>query len=281
MTDTPTCWICDAPTAPDRALAPLPFVRCTACGFVFRPELADSVHEVYEGGGYQDVRGGHYATPEEIAARDGDARVRLAFLREHAPAGGELLDVGAAGGNFTAAAARGGFRARGVEPVPAFARFARDVSGADVADGTLEDLDLPAASLDVVTMWHVLEHIPRPVGELRRIREALRPGGALVVEVPNAGGVAARADGASWGSLEPDVHVNQFAPSTLRGALERAGLEVALVDTVPITPYLPPAARRSPAHVSSRLKVALLGRAPRAHHPSAHELLRAVARPSA
>jgi SAM-dependent methyltransferase len=278
MPDSPSCWICDAATAPDAALAPLPFVRCTACGFVFRPELADSVHEVYESGEYEGVRGEHYATPAEIAARDSDARVRLAFVGEHAPARGALLDVGAAGGNFTVAAARAGFAARGVEPVPAFARFARDVAGADVAEGTLEDLDLPDESLDVVTMWHVLEHIPRPVGELARIRAALRPGGVLAIEVPNAGGVAARSDGTAWGSLEPDVHVNQFAPATLRAALDRAGLRVELIDTVPITPYLPPAMRRSPAHLSSRAKVALLGRAPRAHHPSAHELLRAIAR---
>jgi SAM-dependent methyltransferase len=278
MATMTACWICEQPTVPDAALAPLPFVRCTACGFVFRPELADTLAAVYEGGDYEDVRGDLYATPEEIADRDRDAQVRLALVRAHAAASGDLLDVGAAGGNFTAAAARAGYRARGVEPVPSFATFAREVAGADVADGTLEDLDLPEGSLDVVTMWHVLEHIPRPVGELARIRGALRPGGTLVIEVPNAGGLAARSDGTAWGSLEPDVHVNQFAPSTLRGALERAGLTVELVDTVPVTPYLTAAARRSPAHVSSRAKVALLARAPRAHHPDAHELLRAIAR---
>jgi SAM-dependent methyltransferase len=276
--DSPACWICEGATAPDAALAPLPFVRCTACGFVFRPELAEHAHEVYEGGDYEDVRGAHYAGAAETADRDRDAQVRLAFVAEHAGApGGDLLDVGAAGGNFTAAAARAGYRARGVEPVPAFAAFARDTTGADVSDGTLEDLDLPPGSLDVVTMWHVLEHIPRPVGELRRIRAALRSGGLLTIEVPNAGGVAARSDGKAWGSLEPDVHVNQFAPATLRLALEQAGFRVGLIDTVPVTPYLPATGRRSPAHVSSRLKVALLGRAPRAHHPSAHELLRAIA----
>jgi 2-polyprenyl-3-methyl-5-hydroxy-6-metoxy-1,4-benzoquinol methylase len=277
VTTTPSCWVCSGATAPDDALAPLPFVRCRSCDFVFRPDLAETVHDVYEQGDYEDTHSALYATAEDRRGRDSDAQVRLALVREHATSG-DLLDVGAAGGNFVAAAAAGGFRARGVEPVPAFARFAREVSGAEVAQGTLEELELPPASLDVVTMWHVLEHIPRPVEELQRVCAALRPGGVLAVEVPNAGGAAARSDGRRWASLEPDVHVNQFAPATLRLALERAGFTVVLTDTIPITPYLPRARRVDPRHVISRMKVAVVGRAPRVHHPSAHELLRAVAR---
>lgn len=279
MTPPTPCWICEAPTETATALAPHPFVRCTACGFVFRPDVASSVHDVYEGGAYDDVRGEMYATPDEQAARDGDARVRLALVRRHAT-GGDLLDVGAAGGNFVAVAAEGGFRARGVEPTPRFAAVAQ-ARGAEVLQGTLEELDLPPASLDVVTMWHVLEHIPHPVEELRRVRAALRPGGVLAIEVPNAGGVAARLQGAGWPSLEPDVHVNQFAPATLRLALERAGLTVDSVDTVPITPYLPTARERlAPGHLAARAKVALRAGALRERHPSAHELLRAIARPA-
>jgi SAM-dependent methyltransferase len=275
-----SCWICAEPTDPDRTLAPLTFRRCDGCGFVFRPDLADSVRAVYEDAVYDETHGEVYTSAADLKARDSDARVRLELVREHVRSG-DLLDVGASGGNFVAAAARAGFRARGVEPTPTFARVAREVVGADVVDGTLEELELPQQSLDVVTMWHVLEHIPRPVDELRRVRAALRPGGVLAIEVPNAGGWAAGREGSSWGSLEPDVHVNQFAPDTLRGALERAGFEVVLIDTVPITPYLPRLRRFAPRHLAARAKVALLAGAPRAHDPLAHELLRAVARPSA
>ncbi|HEX2160329.1 MAG TPA: class I SAM-dependent methyltransferase [Thermoleophilaceae bacterium] len=279
MTAAPTCWLCDAPTSPCAALAPLPFRSCERCGFVFRPDLSETARAIYEDSAYEGTHGEIYTSPEYMRARDSDAAVRLRFLRGHAQ-GGDLLDVGASAGNFTAAAARAGFRARGVEPTPGFARVARELLGTDVATGTIEDLDLPERSLDVVTMWHVLEHIPHPTRELRRIRAALRPSGVLAIEVPNAGGVAARTDGTAWGSLEPDVHVNQFAPETLRLALERAGFAIAVIETVPITPYLPPRRRLAPRHLAARAKAALRAGGLRGRHPHAHELLRAVATPA-
>lgn len=278
MTAATPCWLCEAPTSPSRALAPLPFRSCDSCGFAFRPDLADSVRDVYEESAYERTHGDLYTSPEYLSARDRDAAVRLRFLMSHVRTG-DLLDVGASAGNFTAAAAQAGFRARGVEPTPSFARAAREVVGADVVQGTLEDLDLTERSLDAVTMWHVLEHIPYPARELRRVRAALRQGGVLAIEVPNAGGVAARADGRSWGSLEPDVHVNQFTPDSLRLALTRAGFAIALIDTVPITPYLPRGRRLDPRHVAARAKAAASRGAFRAHHPDAHELLRAIAMP--
>jgi SAM-dependent methyltransferase len=271
------CWVCKGPTRPLARLAPLPVLACDSCGFVFRPDLASSVREVYEDGAYEQARGGLYASAAETAGRDRDAALRLAMVARHGGLGGDLLDVGAAGGHFVAAARDAGFRARGVEPTPSFAHFARDVAQVDVVQGTLEQLDLPERSLDVVTMWHVLEHIADPVAELRRIRDALRPGGLLCVEVPNFGGVAARLEGPAWASLEPDVHVNQFAPSSLREALVRAGLEVALVESISISPYLPARRRLAPGHLAARAKAAVLAGAPRARHPHAHELLRAVA----
>ncbi len=278
MTVDTTCWLCGGPTDPSVELAPLPFRSCRACGFVFRPDLAETARSIYEQEAYVDTHGEIYTSPDYLRERDSDAAVRLRFLLDHADRG-DLLDVGASAGNFTAAAGRAGFDARGVEPTPDFARTAREVVGADVTQGTLEDLDLPIDSLDVVTMWHVLEHIPHPTRELARIRSALRPTGVLAVEVPNAGGVAARTDGPDWGSLEPDVHVNQFAPDTLALALTNAGFSIEVLETVAITPYLPAARRLDPRHLAARVKTARVAGAVRARHPSAHELLRAIAVP--
>lgn len=269
------CWICDGTASPDAALGALGFVRCAACGFVFRPELDGAARETYESGAYEDVRGAHYTEPE-VRARRRDARVRLAFLAPHAR-GGRLLDIGAAGGAFVAEAQASGYDAHGIEPTPAFARYAREVLGVDVAEGTLEAAELAAASLDVATMWHVLEHVPRPLGQLRRIAAALRPGGVLAVEVPNAGSESARRAGAAWPSLEPDVHVNQFAPATLRAALEAAGLRVVELHTVPITPFLSTRARLGLRHLAARVKAAWWLRSTSTRHPRGHELLRAIA----
>ena len=203
--------------------------------------------------------------------------MRLRWLARHAP-GGRLLDVGAAGGAFVLEAERAGYAAWGVEPTPAFAKRARGRLGLDVRTGTLEDLALEPGSLDVVTMWHVLEHVPAPLDALAHVHAALRPGGTLALEVPNFGSAVARRTGAAWGSLQPDVHVNQFSARALRALVERAGFAVAEVSTIPITPYLPPLRRLAPRHLAARAKAARWLRTPRGVHADGHELLRLAAR---
>jgi SAM-dependent methyltransferase len=273
-----SCPVCGKDAAPAPELVPLPFARCASCGLVFRSDVdAAEVHGVYEAGDYEDVRGAQYGAGE-LAARRRDARVRLRWIAGYAAAGGRLLDVGAAGGAFVVEALASGYAARGVEPTPAFARHARDVLGVDVEQGTLEAARLEPATLDVVTMWHVLEHVPSPLEQLERLREALVRGGVLAVEVPNYGSAVAARMGTSWPSLEPAVHVNQFTPASLGSLFERAGFEPVRLESVPITPYLSRAARLGARHMAARMKAAVWLRSPRTVHPHGHELLRAVAR---
>lgn len=273
-----TCRVCGASARPSQLLAPLPFATCEGCGLTFRDDRADcAVHAIYESGAYTEVRATEYADPRTLRDRRRDARVRLDFVAPYA-AGGRLLDVGAAGGVFVEQAIARGFAAEGVEPTPSFAAFATETLGVPVRATTVEEAELADASLDIVTMWHVLEHVPDPVAVLRLLHDALRPGGLLAVEVPNAGGHLARSQGRAWPSLEPDVHVNQFAPRSLGEALRRAGLEVVAIDTITITPYVAPARRLHPGQVAHRLRGLLALRTPAVTHPRGHELLRAIAR---
>jgi len=274
------CRICGAPVAPASALAPLPFKTCGSCGFTFRDDRrGDDVHAIYESGAYTEVRGDEYSDPRTLVDRRRHARVRLDWIAAHAR-GGRLLDVGAAGGAFVEQALARGFDAEGIEPTPEFAAFARTSLGVPVRATTVEQAALAEDSLDVVTMWHVLEHVPDPVAVLRLLRRALRPGGVIALEVPNAGGHLARAQAAAWPSLEPDVHVNQFGPRSLAAALERAGFAVAELGTVTITPYLPRAQRLHPGHLAHRLHGLRALRTPSSRHPHGHELLRAIGRRS-
>jgi 2-polyprenyl-3-methyl-5-hydroxy-6-metoxy-1,4-benzoquinol methylase len=269
------CWICDGPVVQCALFEPAPFLQCQRCGFAFRPDLtSEALSEVYEGGDYEDMRGAHYL--RELSERRRDARVRLRYMSPWAR-GGKLLDVGAAGGAFVAEAAAGGFEAAGIEPVPSFARAAREQLGLDVRDGGIEEADLGAGEFDAITLWHVLEHLPEPVEQLARLARALDTGGTLAIEVPNAASAVALHMGNAWPSLEPTVHVNQFTPTSLRLALERAGLAVRDLRSTTITPYLSTRAKLGAGHIAGRLKAAYWLRDPRQEHASGHELLRALA----
>jgi 2-polyprenyl-3-methyl-5-hydroxy-6-metoxy-1,4-benzoquinol methylase len=274
----PACWICDGSVSTCAQFSPEPFLECRSCGFVFRPNLdGAALRQLYADGDYEELRGEHYLA--SLKARRRDARVRLHYVRPWAQRG-RLLDVGAAGGAFVAEAERAGFDASGIEPVPSFARAARDQLGVDVRYGSIEESELPAQGYEIATLWHVLEHLPSPLAQLRRLAGALSAGGIIAVEVPNAASAVAVHLGAAWASLEPDVHVNQFTPHSLRAALGRAGFEVLDLRTTAITPYLTLPARIDPRHLVGRAKAARWLHDPRCEHPWGHELLRAAGRRS-
>ncbi len=276
------CLLCGAPSLPSAAWSPLPLASCTSCSFTFRPSLTDVAvtRDLYEGGIYEQTHATAGHDDPEAEERRSYARSRVRFVAEHVAPRGRLLDVGAAGGAFVLEAARAGFDASGIEPVPVFARHAREVLGVDVRDGRVEDIELEAA--DVITLWHVLEHLPDPVGGLEAIVHGLRPGGRLVVEVPNLQSIAAAQQGTAWTHLDVETHVSHFTPATLREALLAVGLTPLHELSVPHDVYLTPVERRAPRHLAARAKLAArAARDRRRKDPWRHEFLRVVAGRSA
>jgi SAM-dependent methyltransferase len=145
------------------------------------------------------------------------------------PAGrrGRMLDVGCGAGAFPALMRELGWDASGAEPDPAAAEVARRALGAGrVHTGTLEELGLPAASFDAITLSHVIEHLPDPVATLRECARLLRPGGCVALATPNTRSLARRRFGPDWRGWEPPRHLFLFDPPSLRRAAEAAGLRV-------------------------------------------------------
>ncbi len=153
-------------------------------------------------------------------------RQRLALLSRVAAPPARLLDVGAGRGRFVGAARRSGYDAVGIEPslrgVHAAALIGAPVTGASIADAEVE-----AASVDVVSLWHVLEHLDDPGAGLARIREWLTPGGWLLVGVPNLASIQAVVGAERWYHLDVPRHRVHFTPPGLRALLATHGLIVA------------------------------------------------------
>jgi SAM-dependent methyltransferase len=112
-------------------------------------------------------------------------RRRLDRMKRLSPAGGRLLDVGTGQGDFVTAA-MSHFDAEATEISTEGARIARTRHKAVVHVGDLLELSLPSDRYDVITLWHVLEHVARPRDLVAECRRLLKRGGILAVAVPNA-----------------------------------------------------------------------------------------------
>lgn len=137
--------------------------------------------------------------------------------------GGAMLDIGAGVGTLVSVAGNRGFTACGIEVSPWAARFAREEKGLDVRTGLLEEAGFPDNHFDVITINHVLEHVPQPAGTIAEIRRILKPDGLLVIGVPNIGSIMAHLRGRKWASLRPTEHIWHFTPATLKRLMYQGG----------------------------------------------------------
>ncbi len=183
-----SCPICGAESAPDTVFAPSPLQRCTGCDFAFLPAAPEQ--GLYEEEYFADYDGEDYLAAEP--ARRFESRRRLDLLARYLQPPARLLEVGAAAGFFLDEARKRGYVGAGLELNDKMAGHARDVLGFEVTTGRLEDVELEAETFDGACAFHVLEHMPAPVEAVSAVRRALRPGGVLLVEVPNASSVVAR-----------------------------------------------------------------------------------------
>ena len=191
--------------------------RCAVCGtaVTLAPAPAEPHAEGAYGGGRP--RGSGLAAPLLRAF----TRRRLTLL---GGGSGRLLDVGAGRGRFVAQARAAGWDAEGIEPSARGIEGARSL-GIELQRAGIDDAAVAAGSLDAATLWHVLEHLDEPGAALERIAGWLRPGGLLLVGVPNLGSVQARAGGARWYHLDVPRHRTHFTVAGLHALLRAHGLE--------------------------------------------------------
>ena len=132
---------------------------------------------------------------------------RLGFLTKNNVASGKLLDVGAGGGEFTYVSSQLGFDSTGIEPNIGYSNYAKDHYQANVKTGQLADVD---GKFDVITMFHVMEHIPDPIKTFKKLYDLLNEDGFLFIEVPNIESFSQ-----SPGNTFFKAHIHYFSAATL------------------------------------------------------------------
>ncbi|HIC89843.1 MAG TPA: class I SAM-dependent methyltransferase [Anaerolineae bacterium] len=253
-----TCPLCGAAeahplfTGPDRAYG-LPgrfqVVRCQRCGLRYlnpRP-TATALRRYYPPSGYYTHAPPHKSHPALARLRH---RLAALVLRAHKGypgqvadwvrwltrplvpltglvppwrEAGRLLDVGCGAGWYLNAMRAWGWRVIGLELDQTAVQLAQRASIPILVGDLAAAWPVRAGSFHVVTMWHVLEHLPDPVAALKRARQALTPGGLLLLEAPNADSLVAQVLGCYWFHHDLPRHLVAFNPATLRRALTEAG----------------------------------------------------------
>jgi SAM-dependent methyltransferase len=171
----------------DRDGGDLRTVMCGGCGHVFiNPAPNEHDLKAYYTEKYRIAYKGVVTPKRKHVLRAGfRALERLTRLRRYLNPPARILDIGAGGGEFAYLLSRAGYDVVGVEPNAGYANFAQQSYGLDIRATTLELIDFPEHTFDAITLHHVLEHLADPRAGLAKLSRWLKPGGLMVVEVPN------------------------------------------------------------------------------------------------
>ncbi len=159
-------------------------------------------------------------------------RDHLAFIGAAAsrfPGRVKLLDVGCGSGTLIGLLKSRGFEVLGVDTSEEASRAADRESGVRVIVGELMEAGFREGEFDIVTLFHVMEHVTNPREVLRHVLRILRPNGAVVLQVPNIDSWQFRWFGAKWYGLDIPRHVVDYSLKAMVKLLEDSGFSVVRV----------------------------------------------------
>ncbi len=213
------------------AAQPFTLVCCRVCGLLYlnpRPTISE-LPEFYP------QKYAPYRVPMErtltgrLASRlqEWVWRRRSGWIKRYSGlAGGELLDVGCANGDFIFGMQHSGqWHCQGIEISPEVAAVARSRTGAEIIEKDMLEARLPTAFYDLITFWDVLEHLPKPYEVLQTAYQSLKPGGWLVIRVPDPGSLSARLFKQDWVNHDPPRHFYAFPRELLITRLDQIGFD--------------------------------------------------------
>ncbi len=144
---------------------------------------------------------------------------KLNWIEKEEVPGAKILDIGAGTGDFLRAAKNRNWEVFGVEPNPDARKLASE-KGVELEKTTSS---FPDQSFDVITMWHVLEHVPDLEEQIKELDRLLKPNGLLVIAVPNFKSDDAKKYKDNWAAYDVPRHLYHFSPSAIKKIFNSTG----------------------------------------------------------
>jgi 2-polyprenyl-3-methyl-5-hydroxy-6-metoxy-1,4-benzoquinol methylase len=242
---TASCRACKSSrTRPHFRIADNQVIQCRDCSHVFlaTPHTPTTIREMYQDYESEDrdfyFQGIQNGVIENMDRYLEQCRQYCLTGRDHL----RLLDIGCGTGALLSRAVRKEFECEGIEICEALARTAQRQVGVPVHNDFLENLGWQNDTVDVVTMYDLIEHVPDPAKEIRLAHKALRPGGILFVLTPNDDALIRRIarTGYRWSlhtfqrpmkRLYYFHHLSYFTKTSLVKPASAAGFEIVRFET--------------------------------------------------
>jgi 2-polyprenyl-3-methyl-5-hydroxy-6-metoxy-1,4-benzoquinol methylase len=197
--------------------------QCTYCSLIYTRDIPKNISDYYKSEEYishsekKTFLSSVYKSVQGITL---NSKKRL--IKKYSP-GKNILDYGAGKGDFSAHMVQSGFNVIGFEPDSDARKLALEKNDITLTESINS---IPESSIDAITMWHVLEHIPNPNEIITQLKTTLKQSGLIIIAVPNYKSFDSEYYGKYWAAYDVPRHVAHYDFNSMSRLLNQNGLKV-------------------------------------------------------
>jgi len=183
------------------------------------PSYYESVNYISHTDGNRSLFEKMYQFVKSIALKN-----KLKLINSQSPKG-KILDIGAGVGDFLAVCKKDGWETTGIEPSEKAKTISQN-KGVSFVDNLTE---LENQSFDIITMWHVLEHVPDLEHQIKELKRLIKPTGTIIIAVPNFNSFDANYYGKFWAAFDAPIHLWHFSKTAIQKLFAKENLNLVKV----------------------------------------------------
>lgn len=200
-------------------------VQCNQCGFIqtYPIPTIDKIGKYYQSENYISHTNTNKGLINQIYhfVRKKTLKGKLDLINSLTKKG-KLLDVGCGTGYFLKECKEDGWGIVGMEPDPSARALASEITGEKIKN----DIKEINETFDIITLWHVLEHMHNLKESIEKLKSLLKPNGKLIIAVPNCESYDAQTYGQYWAAYDVPRHLYHFTKDTMNKLITNNGMKI-------------------------------------------------------